>query len=248
MTGLRTSGVFKWAIVSALLLSVGFISACNSQTPDSAVAKKAENGTTPTVSSDLSTSRTIPLSPKEAFLARLVDAAIERTRHRIIYDPSYFTMKYPGGDVPEGRGVCTDVIVRAYRQVGIDLQKDVHEDMRQNFDTYPKLWDLSAPDRNIDHRRVQNLATFFGRQGEILPVTKTPTDYRPGDIVVWELGNGMQHIGIVIDRRSRDGDQPLVVHNIGAGPRAEDVLFTWKLLGHYRYFGKNESGLDSSSP
>jgi uncharacterized protein YijF (DUF1287 family) len=144
---------------------------------------------------------------------------------------------YPGGDMPDNRGVCTDVVVRAYRKVGIDLQKEVHEDMATHFDVYPNLWDLKRPDPNIDHRRVQNLMTFFKRKGQDLPLTRNAADFSPGDIVTWNLDNGMKHIGIVIDRRSPDGRRPLVVHNIGAGPRAEDVLFEWRIIGHYRYPG-----------
>lgn len=174
---------------------------------------------------------------REVFLDRLVKAAVERTRHRVVYDPSYVVIPYPGGDVPADRGVCTDVIVRAYRKLGVDLQKDVHEDMRDHFSKYPKIWGLTKPDKNIDHRRVQNLMTLFKRHGEVLPISKEANGYSPGDLVCWDLPSNMKHIGIVIDRKSGDGRRPLVVHNIGAGPKAEDVLFSWKIVGHFRYFG-----------
>ena len=131
-------------------------------------------------------------------------------------------------------GVCTDVIIRSYRAVGIDLQKEVHEDMRANFGRYPQIWGLKGPDSNIDHRRVPNLMTFFERRGAALTVTRDGNDYLPGDVVAWELGNGRKHIGLVIDRTLRTGRR-MAVHNIGAGPKAEDCVFAWKIIGHYRY-------------
>ncbi|MGH9942288.1 MAG: DUF1287 domain-containing protein, partial [Pyrinomonadaceae bacterium] len=144
----------------------------------------------------------------------------------------------PGGDVPEGKGVCTDEVVRAYRAVGIDLQREVHEDMRANFALYPTKFGLSKPDSNIDHRRVPNLATFFGRKAKVLPVTDDPKDYRPGDVLTWDLGAGLTHIGLMVDVPSAETPERfLIMHNIGAGPRVEDVLFSWKITGHYRYTG-----------
>jgi uncharacterized protein YijF (DUF1287 family) len=145
----------------------------------------------------------------------------------------------PGGDVPPDTGVCTDEIIRSYRAVGVDLQKEVHEDMVQNFAAYPnkRRWLLAHPDSNIDHRRVPNLMVFFARKGETLPITIRSEDYSPGDLVTWDLGGGVPHIGIVVDRRSRWGARYMVVHNIGEGPKMEDVLFNWKITGHYRYFG-----------
>ncbi len=183
-------------------------------------------------------------SPK-SFADRLAAAALERTRHRVRYDPAYVKLDYPGGDVPEGRGVCTDVVIRSFRKVGIDLQKLVHEDMKGSFSSYPRKWGLKRPDSNIDHRRVPNLATFFRRKGVSVDVTRKPADYRPGDIVTWDLGRGVAHIGIVIGR-SRDGTPPLVVHNIGAGPKAEDVLLRWKITGHFRYGSATGSGGQTS--
>ena len=140
---------------------------------------------------------------------------------------------FPGGDVPIDRGVCTDVIVRAYRSIGVDLQLLVNQDMRKAFPAYPRKWGLSRPDPNIDHRRVENLAVFFVRHGQSLPITKEATDYRPGDLVTWRLPDGHPHIGIVSDR-SADG-RPLLVHNIGAGAKVEDILFAFTITGHYRY-------------
>lgn len=151
------------------------------------------------------------------------------------YDPAYRRIVYPGGDVPRETGVCTDVIIRAYRHAGADLQKLVHEDMKANFSKYPKNWGLRKPDTNIDHRRVPNLATFFTRRGGKLAVTRRGADYRPGDVITWRLASGVPHIGLVSDVRARGTDRYLVVHNIGAGAQIEDVLFAYTLTGHYRW-------------
>lgn len=166
---------------------------------------------------------------------RLSDAAIKLTNDRVIYDPSYFSISYPNGDVPADRGVCTDVIIRAYRKLGVDLQKEVHEDMMKNFKVYPKKWGMKTTDKNIDHRRVPNLMTFFTRHGHSLPITKLPADYKPGDIVSWDLGKGVTHIGIVIDQKSSDGLRNLIVHNIGFGQEISDCLFQYTIIGHHRY-------------
>ena len=172
------------------------------------------------------------------FLDRLVAAAIERTTHQVRYDPTYFRIDYPGGDVPAEVGVCTDEVIRSYRAVGVDLQREVHEDMARNFRLYPKSWGLTKPDTNIDHRRVPNLRVFFSRKGQSLPITQNAKDYRPGDVVTWDLGNGLTHIGIVVNVASEaDRERFQIVHNIGAGPMLEDVLFNWKITGHYRYTG-----------
>ena len=173
------------------------------------------------------------------FAEKLVAAAIERTTHQVSYDGSYRKIAYPGGDVPANVGVCTDEIVRIYRALGIDLQKEVHEDMRRNFALYPKNWGLKRPDTNIDHRRVPNLQTFFTRKGERLKVTSNASDYQPGNMVTWILPGNLPHIGMVTDRLSEDGLRPLMVHNIGAGPVLEDMLFVYKITGHYRYPAKS---------
>lgn len=179
----------------------------------------------------------ISYSQEADFFKRLNQAAIELTKDRVIYDPAYVRITYPNGDVPADRGVCTDVIVRAYRKLGIDLQKEVHVDMKANFSKYPsqKRWGLKTTDTNIDHRRVPNLQVFFARKGTVKTITDKPEDYKPGDIVTWNLPNGMTHIGIVIDRKSRDGKRPLIVHNIGRGQVIEDCLFSFKITGHYQY-------------
>lgn len=186
-----------------------------------------------------STSTGTSQSDREEFRRRLVAAAIERTRHSVRYVPEYVRIPYPGGDVPADTGVCTDEIIRSYRAVGVDLQKEVHEDMVQNFAAYPnrRRWLLAHPDSNIDHRRVPNLMVFFSRKGEVLPITNRAEDYTPGDLVTWDLGGNVPHIGIVVDEKSIWSGRYKIVHNIGQGPKIEDVLFNWKITGHYRYFG-----------
>lgn len=173
------------------------------------------------------------------FLHRLSDAAVERTHHSVRYVSAYIRIPYPGGDVPADTGVCSDEVIRSYRALGIDLQKEVHEDMVSNFSAYPHKWAwlLASPDSNIDHRRVPNLMFFFSRKGQTLPITSQGSDYSPGDIVAWDLGHGLTHIGIVVDRRSLLSRRYMIVHNIGQGPKMEDDLFDWKIIGHYRYFG-----------
>lgn len=173
-------------------------------------------------------------SQKEDFGYQLAEAAYELTRHEVVYDPSYFNIDYPMGDVPANKGVCTDLVIRAYRSLGIDLQELVHQDMSANFAIYPKNWNLSKPDPNIDHRRVPNLMCFFNRFAESLPASKQSRDYRPGDIVCWNLGGGILHIGIVSAYFNSD-NRPLIVHNIGAGQELEDMLFDYQIIGHYRY-------------
>jgi len=171
------------------------------------------------------------------FAQKLSDAALELTKDNVTYDPSYYSIAYPNGDVPADRGVCTDVVIRAYRKVGIDLQKEVHEDMKANFSLYPKIWGMKTTDKNIDHRRVPNLMVFFKRKGEMKTMTQKATDYIPGDIVCWNLGGGTTHIGIVVDRKSSDGQRYMMVHNIGSGQVLEDCLFDFKIIGHYYYDG-----------
>jgi uncharacterized protein YijF (DUF1287 family) len=174
--------------------------------------------------------------PVDDFEKRLVAAADDRPNHPARYDPGYLKIAYPNGDVPADSGVCTDEIIRIYRAVGIDLQKEVHEDMVATRSAYPfKLkWMQVRLDTNIDHRRVPNLMVFFSRKGTSLPLTQNAADYEPGDIVTWMLPSGRDHIGMVVDRKSLSG-RPMVEHNIGEGPKIENVLFDWKITGHYRY-------------
>jgi hypothetical protein len=139
--------------------------------------------------------------------------------------------------VPSDVGVCTDVVIRVYRKLGIDLQADVHREMTAHFDAFPKLWNLERSDSNIDHRRVPNLQTFFSRRGIVLPVSDDASNYQPGDLVTWMVSGNLPHIGIVVDRRSADRKRPMVVHNIGRGPELEDMLFRYPITGHYRYYG-----------
>jgi uncharacterized protein YijF (DUF1287 family) len=162
-----------------------------------------------------------------------VTAARSQIGVTLVYDPAYVRLPYPGGDVPQERGVCTDVVIRALRPQGLDLQKAVHEDMRAHFRLYPKKWGLRAPDRNIDHRRVPNLQTWFARQGWSLRPTREASNYRPGDLVTWMLPGNLPHIGIVSERRSLGGT-PLIIHNIGRGAREENILFDYPITGHYR--------------
>jgi uncharacterized protein len=170
-----------------------------------------------------------------SFYDKLSTAAIELTKDKVQYDPAYFKMKYPGGDVPANKGVCTDVIIRAYRKLGIDLQKEVHEDIKTNFSKYPNTWGLKKPDTNIDHRRVPNLMVFFTRKGKDKLISTEAVDYIPGDIVCWNLGGEITHIGIVVNKKSDDQQRYLIVHNIGGGQQLADCLFSYKIIGHYRY-------------
>lgn len=165
----------------------------------------------------------------------IVEAARARIGVTMRYVPDYVSLSYPGGDVPEETGVCSDVVVRALRATGHDLQKLVHEDMRGNFSKYPKTWGARGPDKSIDHRRVLNLMTYFKRKGMALEVTKEREDYRPGDLVTCLVAGKLPHIMVVSDKKTRGGI-PLVIHNIGAGTREEDALFKFPLTGHYRFF------------
>ena len=170
-----------------------------------------------------------------SFSTKLSDAAIGLTKQKVMYDPGYFSIAYPNGDVPGDKGVCTDVVIRAYRKLGIDLQKEVHEDMKVDFNKYPKNWDLTRPDKNIDHRRVPNLMVFFSRYGKTKSTTERSEDYLPGDIVCWNLGGSVTHIGFVVNKKSLDNNRYLIVHNIGGGQVIADCLFDYKIIGHYSY-------------
>lgn len=169
------------------------------------------------------------------FAQKLSDAALSLTKDKVTYDPAYYSIKYPNGDVASDKGVCTDVIIRAYRKLGIDLQKEVHEDMKKNFSKYPKKFGLKKPDTNIDHRRVPNLMVFFAKFGKSKSIETKPELYAPGDIVTWLLPGNLTHIGIVVNKKSADGKRYLIVHNIGAGQVIEDCLFKFTITGHYQY-------------
>ena len=176
----------------------------------------------------------------ESFEDDLIAASIYRTTQDVTYDGSYFSIIYPNGDVPKNIGVCTDVIIRSYRELGEDLQLLVHEDMSENFDKYPskRIWGLSRTDKNIDHRRVPNLQAYFTRHGNKLPVSSNAKDYKPGHLVTWMLPGNLPHIGIVTNQYSKITGNPLIVHNIGSGPELEDMLFSYTISGHYKYVPK----------
>jgi len=177
----------------------------------------------------------ISLGFSQDFFQQVSTCAMELTKDNVVYDPSYFSISYPNGDIPKGKGVCTDVVIRTYRKMGIDLQKEVHEDMKSNFSVYPNNWGLKRTDTNIDHRRVPNLMKFFERHHSEKPVTNNGNDYLPGDIVCWNLGGAITHIGIVSNKKSSDKKRFLIVHNIGRGQVIEDILFDYIIIGHYRY-------------
>lgn len=185
----------------------------------------------------LSVFSTVNLAQATTFEAQIVAAAKARTSQTVTYDGRYIAIPYPGGDVPSNIGVCTDVVIRTYRALGVDLQKLVHEDMRNHFSVYPskRIWGLTRPDKNIDHRRVPNLKVFFKRHGENLAISSEAERYQPGSIVTWMLPGNLPHIGIVTDTRSAQTGNPMVVHNIGRGPELEDMLFKYEITGHYRY-------------
>jgi len=168
------------------------------------------------------------------FPLRVAAGAELRAMKSEVYDPAYVKLAYPGGDVPDDRGVCTDTVIRAFRHAGVDLQVEVHEDMRASFAAYPKMWGLTKPDRNIDHRRVPNLETLFRRKGGAKAISDNAGAYLPGDIVSWRLtGGGLPHIGVVT--RKKRGGLPLIAHNIGAGTREEPCLFDWPMSGWFRF-------------
>lgn len=180
------------------------------------------------------------LAKGDSFGNELAAAALERTRKKITYDPAYYNIAYPNGDVPEGKGVCTDVVIRSYRALGIDLQQLVHEDMKQNFRIYPQIWELKEPDTNIDHRRVPNLQRFFSRFGKEISSAESETNanaFQYGDIVAWRLPHGATHTGVVVPGPGDRRNEKWIVHNIGSGPKWENKLFDYQVIGHYRYDG-----------
>ena len=171
---------------------------------------------------------------------RLAAAALAHSHDKVLFDPAYYKIAYPNGDVAPGKGAAADVIIRCFRKCGIDLQQQVHEDMAQHFRAYPQLWGALAPDTNIDHRRVANLQRYFERKGQTLAPTRNPGDYRPGDIVIWSLANADRHIGIVVPGPGNHADEAWVVHNLGAGVKWEGVLFDYKIDAHFRYPAPDE--------
>ncbi|MCI9843800.1 DUF1287 domain-containing protein [Flavobacterium pectinovorum] len=177
----------------------------------------------------------------KTFEEKLSEAAISILDPSIDYDPAYFSIKYPNGDIPANKGVCTDVVIRTYRKLNIDLQKEVHEDMSANFSKYPNLkkWGMTKTDTNIDHRRVPNLEVFFERKGTKLPVSDDAKDYKTGEIVTWMINGKLPHIGIITNKKSEDGKRNLIVHNVGGGQVLEDCLFEYKVVGHYSYTNLN---------
>jgi uncharacterized protein YijF (DUF1287 family) len=175
-----------------------------------------------------------------SFQLKLAQEAKKLTNDQVTYDPQYFKIAYPNGDVPADKGVCTDVIIRAYRKMGIDLQQLVHEDMKAHFGLYPKNWGLKSTDKNIDHRRVPNLMVFFERKGQKLSISSKAEDYKPGDIVCWNLGGGITHIGIVSNQLSEDKKRYKIIHNVGAGQVLEDFIFNYKIIGHYRFSNQSK--------
>ncbi|MDX6190192.1 DUF1287 domain-containing protein [Flavobacterium sp. Fl-318] len=185
-------------------------------------------------------SKIISLTSNQAikkFEEKLSDAAISIIDPTIEYDPAYFSIPYPNGDVPKNKGVCTDVIIRSYRKLGIDLQKEVHENMIANFSAYPNLekWGMTKTDPNIDHRRVPNLEVYFERKGQKLNISQDPSAYKTGEIVTWMINGKLPHIGIVTNKKSKDGKRNLIVHNVGGGQVLEDCLFNYEIVGHYKY-------------
>ena len=205
-------------ITTAILFTCG----CSQRPPALLPASPPESNHAPSLPA-------APRTPAEKIVAN----ALEQTIVTRIYDPAYVPLDYPMGDVPKDRGVCADVIIRAFRSAGVDLQKEIHEDMRRSYRAYPNLWNQPRPDPSIDHRRVANLMTWFQRNGRALPITQDPAYYRPGRVVAWKLTGGRLHIGIVTGQTAPGSNRPLIVHNIGSGARLEDVLFTWEIIGHY---------------
>lgn len=227
MARISYSNMFRLYLASFAVV-LGSVSACNTaavrrQLPSPRTAESVEKPVLAEVE-----------SPE---IRKLLESSHEQTKLTTGYTQEYFTIPYPNGDVPIETGACTDVVIRAFRKAGIDLQKEVHEDMRANFNAYPKKWGLTKTDTNIDHRRVPNLQTFFKRKEKALPVSSNGGDFRPGDVVSWDLdGKGMTHIGIVSNHWNSDAGRYLIVHNIGSGARLEDRLFEWRITGHFRYF------------
>jgi uncharacterized protein len=219
-------GWLKVVIVVKTILLVGLVSSCTRLDGASRAVPLGEK----------QLAAATQVKPNATPLEKVLANLTEQTTQTLSYDPAYVKLDYPNGDLPLERGVCADVVVRALRKGGLDLQQAVHEDMKANFSAYPNKWRARATDRNIDHRRVANLMTWFARQRKALPLSKQAADYQPGDVVAWELSSGLLHIGMVSNVRVAGTDRYGVVHNINSGAKLEDVLFAWKIIGHYRYF------------
>lgn len=211
------------------LLLAALLNACNTSSPAQRSATQSYQSNT--ASGSGGPALPVAITARGHALAQAAESIIDA---RIIYDPQYFVIDYPNGDVPKNKGVCTDVVIRSFRKTGIDLQKEVHEDMQTHFSLYPRIWGRSTTDRNIDHRRVPNLMTYFSRKGYKKAITRTGTDYLPGDIVAWRLPAGQTHIGIVSREPGPDRKHYLIIHNIGNGQVLEDCLFRFEIIGHYR--------------
>lgn len=221
----------KFIIHGFSLLLIAFFLACQSELPVSSQQNQPS-----LFLSEIIEKPKLSEIRSEAIRKVLESANLQTTQTKT-YDPAYVVIPYPNGDLPVEKGVCTDVVIRGFRNAGIDLQKDVHEDMAVNFAAYPKKWGLPKPDTNIDHRRVPNLQTFFTRRGKAMPITEKPDDYKPGDVVSWDLdGKGLAHIGFVSNLWNDETRRYLIIHNIGGGAATEDRLFEWKITGHFRYF------------
>lgn len=228
----------KWFLLLLFVASVTFSFSCSSTLSSGPGSSKKTSGGKYQQTEDTHGWQKHEL-PKNAHpaLQKVIDYGVEQTNLTNTYDPAYVTIPYPNGDLPIERGVCTDVVIRAFRKGGVDFQKEVHEDMKTNFSVYPKRWGLKATDKNIDHRRVPNLQTYFTRKGKSLPITENANDYKPGDLVTWDLSEeGLPHIGLVTNLWSEETKRYVIVHNIGSGARLEDRIFEWKITGHYRYF------------
>ncbi len=217
-------------VCSILILSLAFILACQTK-----VSTIAQQDTSSLFSATSAKPKLSEIQSEE--IRKLLESVIEQTNQTKSYDPNYVVLSYPNGDVPIATGVCTDVVIRAFRRAGVNLQKEVHEDMTANFSFYPKKRGLKLPDANIDRRRVPNLQTFFTRKGKSLPITQNSADYKAGDVVAWDSdGKRMTHIGLVSNIYNESTKRYLIIHNIGGGAQAEDKIFDWKIIGHYRYF------------
>lgn len=222
--------MFNLKSLILIILSVVFCFAC--QTTVSTISHTEKAALSPEIFANPELSKI-----KSPEIRKVLESANKQTEITTGYTQKYYTIEYPMGDVPEETGACTDVVIRSFRAAGVDLQKEVHEDMSANFAKYPKKWGLTATDTNIDHRRVPNLQTFFERKEKSLPISKDGKSYKPGDVVSWDLnGKGMTHIGVISNIWNDKTKRYLIIHNIGGGTQLEDRLFDWEITGHFRYF------------